>query len=73
MSNDLTQYVTPSEAAILMGVTPEHVRLLIGRKKIRAKRLGHAWLVYRPSIDKYDETKSRKGRPRSREPQLETS
>lgn len=67
MSKDLSLYVTTKQAAEIMGVAPDHVnRLLIGGK-LRGQKLGHYWLVYVPSIEKYDSTKAPGGRPRSKE------
>ena len=71
MSKDLTQYVTTKQAADLMGVVGDHVYRLIEAGKIKSIRLGHEWLIYVPSIEKYNKTKSKRGRPRSGTPQLE--
>lgn len=71
MSNDMTQYVTTEAAADLLGVSSNHIRLLLGRKKLRGMKLGHEWLVFRPSVERYQETKSPKGRPPSKLPQSE--
>jgi excisionase family DNA binding protein len=66
MSNDLTQYVTTRRAADMLGVVPDHVYRLIEGKKVKSLRLGHEWLIYVPSIQRYLETKSARGRPASR-------
>lgn len=66
MSNDLTQYASTRRAAELLGVVPDHVYRLIEGGKIKSVRLGHEWLIYVPSIGKYLETKSARGRPSSR-------
>ncbi len=72
MSNDLSKYVTTKQAAEMMGVAQDHINRLLLEGKLRGiKPGGWNWLVYLPSIEKYDKNKSTKGRPRSHEPQLE--
>ena len=71
MSNDLSKYVTAQQAANMLGVDDSNIRHLLLGGRIKGKKLGHVWIVYVPSIEKYNETKSTKGRPRSREPQLQ--
>ncbi|MBI5653993.1 MAG: helix-turn-helix domain-containing protein [Chloroflexi bacterium] len=70
MSRDLNQYVTTKQAAVLLGVVPDHVYRLLEGEKIQALRLGHEWLIYVPSLEKYQVTKSKRGRPASGTPQL---
>ncbi len=71
MSDDLSRYVTTREAAEMLGVATEHINHLLLRGKLRGiKPGGRDWLVFTPSIEKYNETKSAKGRPRSRKPKL---
>lgn len=70
MSKDLTQYVTTKQAAEMLGVTQNHVSLLIDRRKIRGTKIGFSWLVYVPSVQKYLETKAPSGRPTSKAPTL---
>ena len=74
MSKDLTkyadQYVTTREAAEMLGVGQKHIALLIERKKINGTKFGYSWLVFKPSIENYLETKSKRGRPTSKTPQL---
>lgn len=71
MSKDLTQYVTTKQAAEMLGVVTEHVNHLLLARKIAGKKFGRSWMVYKPSIEKYLETKSSSGRPPSRSPQPE--
>ena len=72
MSKDLTQYVTTKQAAeMLGGVATEHINHLILDGKVKAIKFGKAWMVYVPSLRKYRETKSPKGRPPSRAPQMQ--
>ncbi len=70
MSKDLTQYVTSKQAAEMMGVVTDHVYRLIEGEKLKTIRLGHEWLIYVPSIEKYRRTKSKRGRPPSGSPSL---
>lgn len=74
MSKDLTQYVTTKQAADLMGVAQDHVNHLLLVGKLRGvKPGGWNWLVYLPSIEKYLETKSARGRPHLGTPQPQTA
>lgn len=74
MSKDLTQYVTTRQAAEMLGVAPDHVNHLIRVGKLRGNKLGGwSWLVYVPSVQKYLETKSDRGRPTSKEPTLNST
>ena len=75
MTKDLTKFsetfVTTREAAEMLGVANAHVnRLLIGRK-IDGKKMGHDWIVFVPSLRKYLENKSKRGRPSSGEPTIQ--
>jgi excisionase family DNA binding protein len=58
--------ITVEEAAGILGVVPDHVRLLIRRGRIEATRFSNVWLVDPGSVKKYL-TAGRtpaKGRPR---------
>ena len=58
--------ITVDEAARILGVVPDHVRLLIRRSRIQAARFSNVWLVDAASVRKYL-TAGRtptKGRPR---------
>lgn len=70
MTKDLTKYVTTRQAAEMMGVVTEHINRLLIDGKLRGLKMGNAWLVYVPSIEKYRDTKSKRGHPPSRVPQL---
>jgi hypothetical protein len=75
MTKDLTkyadQYVTTAQVAEILGVVTDPVnRLLIG-KKLKGVKLGYSWLVYIPSIAKYQQTKSKRGRPSSGSPKIQ--
>ena len=69
MSRDLSKYVTTKQAADMLGVVTEHVNRLLIDRRLRGLKMGNAWLVYVPSIEKYRDTKSKRGHPPSRAPQ----
>ena len=75
MTKDLAkyakQYVTTKQAAEMLGVVTEHVNRLLIEKKIRGVKLGYSWLVFLPSLEKYRETKSKRGRPGSKTPKMQ--
>jgi len=68
---NLSKYVTTKQAAVMLGVGQEHIRKLLSASKVKGIKLGHDWLVFAPSMEKYVETKSNRGRPRSRLPQMQ--
>jgi len=60
--------ITVDKAARILGVVPDHVRLLIRRGRIQATRFSTVWLVDEASVKKYL-TAGRtptKGRPRKK-------
>ena len=62
------QPITVEEAAEILGVVPDHVRLLIRRCRIQATRFSTVWLVDPASVREYltaGRTPS-KGRPRKK-------
>lgn len=66
MSTDLRQYVTTKQAAEMLGVATEHINRLLIEKRLQGQKLGYSWLVFIPSIEKYQATKSKRGRPPSK-------
>jgi len=68
VSNHLTlgDWITPREAAEMLGVTPHHVRYLARTGTLEARKFGHAWLVKRASVEDYAAGEHRPG-PKSRE------
>ncbi len=62
-SQDLSDYVTTQAAADLLGVITTSVNHLLASGRLKGIKLGRDWLVFRPSIEAYLETKSTKGRP----------
>jgi excisionase family DNA binding protein len=61
-----TKPITVEEAARILGVVPDHVRLLIRRSRIEATRFSTVWLVDAGSVKEYLATSRTptKGRPR---------
>jgi len=70
MSNDLSDFITTKAAAELLGVDRKHINHLLSEGKLKGTKPGHDWLVFRPSLEEYEKTKSAAGRPRSGEPQI---
>ncbi len=60
--------ITVEEAAGILGVVPDHVRLLIRRGRIQATRFSTVWLVDPVSVREYLTTgrTPTKGRPRKK-------
>jgi len=68
---NLDKYVTTKKAAEMLGVKQDHIRRLLGMDKITGRRLGHDWIVYTPSLEKYLATKSKRGRRASGKPTIQ--
>jgi excisionase family DNA binding protein len=60
--------ITVEEASRILGVVPDHVRLLIRRGRIAATRFSNVWLVDAASVRAYLATgrTPAKGRPRKK-------
>jgi excisionase family DNA binding protein len=52
MIKNTANYLTSLEASKLVGVTPDHIRKMILRGKIKALKLGHNWLIQRKELAK---------------------
>jgi len=63
----LDDWITPREAAELIGVTSHQVRYLARKGVIEALKFGHAWMVKRASVETYA-AKERHPGPKPREP-----
>lgn len=70
LGSDLNQFVTTGEAAELLGVIRSSVNHLIYSGRIQGKKFGRDWLIYRPSLISYLQSKSTKGRPSTNSPRL---
>lgn len=60
----MQELLTTSEAAARLGVNERHVRSLIEDNKIKARRVGRAWLVIAKSLEGWEKHPT-KGRPKS--------
>jgi excisionase family DNA binding protein len=59
-------WISVSDAAALVGCTPQYLRALALDKAIPCERVGHAWLLDKNAIEKMAKTPAKTGRPRSR-------
>lgn len=50
MIRDKSNYVTSVEAASILGFTPDHIRKLIGQKKLKAEKLGRNWIIAKQNL-----------------------
>jgi hypothetical protein len=67
---NLDKYVTTRQAAEMLGVKQRRVQVLLKVGTVMGKQLGHDWLVFTPSLEKYLANKSKRGRPPSGTPKL---
>ncbi len=70
MSDNLSDYLTTRQAAELLGVAPDHVNRLLIAGKLKGQKVGHYWMVFRPSVETYRPPKEAGGRPRSGTPRI---
>ncbi len=57
-------WISVSEAAVLVGCAPQHLRLMAKLGKIPSERVGHAWLLDKKTIEKIAKNPAKTGRPR---------
>lgn len=57
----LQDWLTPRQAAEIIGVTDDHVRYLARTGKIEAQKFGHAWMLRRTSVEAYAASERRPG------------
>lgn len=62
----LSDWMTPEEAAKLIGVTDDHIRHLARAGTLMGRRIGHAWLINRAAAKSYAAKERRRG-PKPRE------
>jgi excisionase family DNA binding protein len=62
----LDDWITPREAAELIGVTSDHVRHLARAGIIEAQKFGHAWMLKRAAVEAYTASERRPG-PKSQD------
>ncbi len=65
MEEMMENLLTAQEAATILGTNDSNVRILCEQKRIAAVKKGFAWIIYKPSVEDYMRTKSRRGRPPS--------
>jgi excisionase family DNA binding protein len=58
---DFEAWLTPREAAELIGVTAHQVRHLARSGALEARRFGHAWMLKRTSVEEYAASERRPG------------
>jgi excisionase family DNA binding protein len=59
-------WISVSEAATLIGCTPQYLRAMALEGRIGHDRVGHAWLLDRKTIEDMAKNPPKVGRPRSR-------
>jgi hypothetical protein len=60
------KWISVSDAAKIVGCTPQHLRKLASESLIPCERVGHAWLLDKKTIAKMAANPPKVGRPRSR-------
>ena len=63
----LGEWITPREAAEMIGVTSDHVRYLARTGAIEAQKFGYAWMLKRISVEAYAASERHPG-PKPQEP-----
>ncbi len=71
LENLLSDYITSKQAADILGVTRNHIDLLLARGKIKGVRIGILWMVHLPSLENYSKIKSPRGRPPKNKPKFQ--
>lgn len=56
---NLNALITVREAADKLGVTTNHIRLLLATDKLKGEKKGFQWLVSCKSVEAYDEQRKR--------------
>jgi excisionase family DNA binding protein len=62
----LDDWITPREAAEMLGVTQHHVRFMARAGTIEGRKFGYAWMIKRASVEAYAESYRHPG-PKPRE------
>jgi len=50
MIRNKSSYVTSAEAAEIMGFSPDHVRKLIIRGKLKGEKFGRNWIIHKKEL-----------------------
>ncbi len=72
MGEPLNKFISTKEAGEVMGIHYSQVTRLLNEGRLQGMKIGHDWLVFKPSINKYLETKSPRGRPPEGTPKPQT-
>ncbi len=62
--DSLADIIDAAEAAVMLGVTRQHVVHLLQTGRLAGKRLTSTWVTTRQAVDVYQRTRRRAGRPR---------
>ena len=60
--DDKNRLISLAEAADIYGLTPDHLRHLAQRKRLKAKKIAGVWLTTRASVEEYLENRYKRGR-----------
>jgi excisionase family DNA binding protein len=63
----INELISLSEAAVICGVTTNHLRLLISQDKLWARKIGNSWLTTKQALDDYLNSRSKPG-PKKKNP-----
>lgn len=66
MPTQRTTFFSVDEAAAKLNVSPRRVHQFIAEKRLRAERLGRAYLIPKESLDEFAKQDRPLGRPRNR-------
>ena len=58
---DKDELISLADAASIYGFTPDHLRHLAHRKRLKAKKIGGVWLTTRANVEEYIESRQKRG------------
>jgi excisionase family DNA binding protein len=58
-------YYTTAEAADLLGVKTDTVKMYCNTNRIKGEKVGHIWMVAESEIERYKQAESSLGRPKN--------
>ena len=56
-----TNYITVSQASIILGYTTGHIRRLIINKTLKAEKVGKTWLIKQNEIKSFNKRRKKHG------------
>lgn len=62
------EWITTREAVKLSQYHPDHIRILVRSKRIKAQKFGEVWQISRPSLLAYLREQDKRGARRGRKP-----